>query len=222
MKLALHYRNQPFSYFFISMLALILLSPLVEGHRYGVIFIQILFTLMMATAVYAASERRSHQIVALGLAVPWLFLSWLGKLGIMAVPVLVPSGLVIILNIFVGCVIFQRVATVHEIDHNILAGGLGLYLLIAVSWAMSFVLIEALIPGSFAAGETSIPWHKYLYFSLTTITTLGYGDILPTSPFARIWSTMEAVTGVLYIAVLVARLVSLLRYGAPLTRVNAD
>ena len=48
-------------------------------------------------------------------------------------------------------------------------------------------------------------------FSLTTVTTLGYGDITPISPVARIWATLEAVTGVLYIAVLVARLVSLYR-----------
>lgn len=129
----------------------------------------------------------------------------------MAVHVLVPGGLVIALNTFVGCVIFYRVATADKIDLNILAGGLGLYLLIAVTWAVSYDLIEALAPGSFAAGDTPVPWHTFLYFSLTTITTLGYGDILPIRPFARIWATMEAVTSVLYVAVLVARLVNLYR-----------
>ncbi len=51
----------------------------------------------------------------------------------------------------------------------------------------------------------------YLYFSLTTMTTLGYGDIAPLKPFARIWSTLEAVTGTLYSALLIARLVGLYR-----------
>ncbi len=50
-----------------------------------------------------------------------------------------------------------------------------------------------------------------LYFSLTTLTTFGYGDIHPATPVAGVWSTLEAVTGVLYIAVFVARLVSLYR-----------
>ena len=54
-------------------------------------------------------------------------------------------------------------------------------------------------------------WTQFLYFSLTTLTTLGYGDITPINPFARIWATLEAVVGTLYVAILVARLVSLYR-----------
>ena len=51
----------------------------------------------------------------------------------------------------------------------------------------------------------------FLYFSFTTLTTLGYGDMTGLHPVARVWSTLEAITGSLYIAVLVARLVSLYR-----------
>ncbi len=70
-----------------------------------------------------------------------------------------------------------------------------------------------MIPGAFAqlSPDLEQAWTQFLYFSLTTVTTLGYGDITPISPVARIWATLEAVTGVLYIAVLVARLVSLFR-----------
>ena len=49
------------------------------------------------------------------------------------------------------------------------------------------------------------------YFSIVTLTTLGYGDVTPDLPFVKIWAVMEAVVGVLYIAILVARLVSLYR-----------
>ena len=52
-------------------------------------------------------------------------------------------------------------------------------------------------------------FHQFLYFSLTTLTTVGYGDITPVNPFAQVWSTMEAVCGTLYMALLVARLVGL-------------
>ena len=48
-----------------------------------------------------------------------------------------------------------------------------------------------------------------LYYSYVTLTTLGYGDVLPLTLTARIWSAAEAVTGVLYLAVLVARLVGM-------------
>ena len=53
--------------------------------------------------------------------------------------------------------------------------------------------------------DIATDWSQLLYFSLTSLTTLGYGDITPLSPVARVWSTLEAVTGVLYIAILVAR-----------------
>ena len=50
----------------------------------------------------------------------------------------------------------------------------------------------------------------FLYYSFVTLTTLGYGDIRPISPTARILSVTEAITGVLYTAILIARLVSLI------------
>ncbi len=49
----------------------------------------------------------------------------------------------------------------------------------------------------------------FLYFSLTTITTLGFGDIAPVGPTVRIWATLEAATGVFFLALLVARFLSL-------------
>jgi hypothetical protein len=48
-----------------------------------------------------------------------------------------------------------------------------------------------------------------LYFSFTTLTTLGYGDIVPVSPSARLLTSFEAVAGQLYVAIFIARLVSL-------------
>lgn len=211
MKLADYYRDQPFSYFFVALLALILLSPVVEDHLYGERLLRVLFTITIASAVCAASENRKALLIACLIALPWLFVTWVGSGAAENTATVIAGSLFVLLNLFVFCLIIRRVINAAVIDLNIVCGGLALYLLIAVAWGVTYNIIEALVPGSFAAGTTPIPWHKFLYFSLTTITTLGYGDILPTSPFARIWSTMEAVTGVLYVAVLVARLVSLYR-----------
>ena len=210
-KIANHYRDQPFSYFFVALLGLILLSPVVEDHLHGERLVRVLFTITIASAVWAASVDRKALLAACSLALPWLFLTWIGG-GMYGTALnLTAQFILVALNIFVFCLIIHRVISADVIDVNIVCGGLALYLLLAVTWAVTYAIIEGLTPGSFAAGGTPIAWHNFLYFSLTTITTLGYGDILPTSPFARIWSTMEAVTGVLYIAVLVARLVSLYR-----------
>ena len=197
MRIADHYKHQPFSYFFLALLGLILLSPVVEDHLYGERLIRVLFTITIASAVCAASDDRKALIVACSLALPWLLVTWIGDGTHGTALDLTARFILVALNLFVFCLIIHRVISADVIDVNIVCGGLALYLLLAVNWAVTYVIIEGLAPGSFAAGGTPIPWHKFLYFSLTTITTLGYGDVLPTSPFARIWSTMEAVTGVL-------------------------
>ena len=86
-----------------------------------------------------------------------------------------------------------------------------MYLLLAITWAVSCDVIESLSPGSFVTtlAGAQLGFAGFLCFSLTTITTLGYGDITPVRPTAGIWSTLEAATGVFFMAILVARLVSL-------------
>ncbi len=80
---------------------------------------------------------------------------------------------------------------------------------LTLTWAITYMIVQWFDPRAFGGLDGAINLQQFLYFSLTTITTLGYGDITPVSPFARIWSTLEAVTGVLYVAVLIARFVSL-------------
>jgi Ion channel len=87
------------------------------------------------------------------------------------------------------------------------------YLMISLAFAASYHLISFLIPGAFAfadeAPNLSDPRFEFNYFSVSTITTLGYGDITPVHPFARALAMTEALVGQLYPAILLARLVSL-------------
>ncbi|HEX9155637.1 MAG TPA: ion channel [Nitrospira sp.] len=89
------------------------------------------------------------------------------------------------------------------------------YLLIVLAFALGYMLISFLIPGAFGFAEKAPniddPRLEYIlhYFSISTITTLGYGDIVPVHPFARTLATVEALVGQLFPAILLARLVSL-------------
>jgi len=89
------------------------------------------------------------------------------------------------------------------------------YLLIILAFALGYMLISFLIPGAFEFAEKAPniddPRSEYIlhYFSISTITTLGYGDIVPVHPFARTLATVEALVGQLFPAILLARLVSL-------------
>ncbi len=104
----------------------------------------------------------------------------------------------------------KQVAIGTDINANRLVGAVCVYLLFGVIWAMLYTLVETLTPGSFA-GFTAMDergWDsEWLYFSFVTMTTLGYGDILPISATARGLAYMQAVVGQFYIAMLVAGLV---------------
>lgn len=128
--------------------------------------------------------------------------------------------MVAILFLIIGAglrVLFRpMVVTIDTISASLCA-----YLLLAMVWAYMYALVDLFVPGSFAyslddsfrmtiAGGQAV---YAAYFSYVTITTLGYGDILPVTPPAMALATLEAFVGQMYIAILVARLVAV--YSAP-------
>ena len=87
-----------------------------------------------------------------------------------------------------------------------------IYLLLGLLWATLYLAIDAFSPGSIQVGSHPADRQtELLYFSLITLSTIGYGDIVPLSGEARILAALEGVTGVLYIAITVALLVSRFR-----------
>jgi hypothetical protein len=110
-------------------------------------------------------------------------------------------------------VVLHAVYAPGRITFHRLQGAAVLYLNAAVICASAFSLIWELSPTAFAilAGPTGGPddLATMLYFSLTTLTTTGYGDIVPVDPFARSLANLESVIGQFYLAITVARLVTL-------------
>jgi len=115
--------------------------------------------------------------------------------------------LLIALTIVVGMTIFGpgRV-TVHRV-----VGAVAIYLNIALAFALAYRLISALSPTAFSAGlaTSGHPLTTLIYFSFSTITTTGYGDIVPVDPVARSLTNVESVIGQLFPATLLARLITL-------------
>ncbi len=91
-----------------------------------------------------------------------------------------------------------------------LAGAAFGYLLLAVVWALVYAQVEIAAPGSFAlATGAGSAGGQLMYFSLVTLTTLGYGDITPASPLTRLFAGIEAVQGALYLAIFIGRVLAL-------------
>jgi hypothetical protein len=104
-----------------------------------------------------------------------------------------------------------RVFAPGEVTTHRLVGAVAAYLLVGLTWALAYEWIELVRPGSLQGGarmaESAYP--PTLYFSFVTLTTVGYGDVLPVSEQARALANLESLIGVLYPAVLIGRLLSM-------------
>ena len=122
--------------------------------------------------------------------------------------------LVTLLIFFIGsfAMAAKQVLLVGDIDGNKIIGSLTLYILLGLIWATIYLIILATDPHAFSgieAGHWQEIFSRVAYYSFVTLTTLGYGDILPTNHIAEFFVYMEAIVGVFYMAIIVSSLISL-------------
>jgi hypothetical protein len=199
-------------FLFLALLLFLLLVPFLENSRVGelVLIVSIYATLVASTV--QLSEREA-------LIWPSIFLAGLSMLANLASHFVPIRPLIIanfaILTAFFGFVaigLFAYLGRPGAITSGRIYASASLYLILGMFWYGLYNVIETVAPGSFAhvrsAATGGIPRGALLYFSFITLTTTGYGDVLPASPVAQMAAALEAVTGVLYIAITVARLVA--------------
>lgn len=97
----------------------------------------------------------------------------------------------------------------ERITPDIIKGGICVYFLIGFLWSVLYDIIFSFDADSIHASFKAINRSDLIYFSFTTLTTTGYGDIIPVSQVARVLANLEGMIGVMYPAVFIARLVSL-------------
>ena len=174
----------------------------------------LVISLLLLTGLFALTRRKVIQavfavIVALVISVRWGRLvfgaSWLAGWDIFLSLVSFLAFTVVVL----GHVYKEGPMTGHRIQ-----GAVAAYLLIAMTFALAYFMVEFIIPSSFQLQNRPMQldeqsWRIFYYFSIATLTTVGYGDITPIQPVAQNMAMAEALIGQLYPAVLLARLVSL-------------
>lgn len=194
-----------------ALMSLVLVGPLFGTDHWSETDLAILFSLVILGITVSA--RRAA--VAMGFAVLWLALFWLRPLGDgPAGEIASDLALLCICVIAAECAL-RRALGSGVVDAEELCAVMSAYILLGVMWAAAYSILNALDPAAFnlSPKDAEAPWNALLYFSFVTLTTLGYGDITPVSPLARAWSGAEAMTGTVYLAVLVAHLVGRFRSG---------
>ena len=110
--------------------------------------------------------------------------------------------------------ISRNVFFTDRITTNLIVGSICVYMLIGMYFSFIYAAQVLLLPHSIQINgmpmvQSAKGFSEFLYFSYTTLTTLGYGDIVPTTPIARMTAALEAMIGPVYLAIIVARLVGM-------------
>jgi voltage-gated potassium channel len=212
--------NNRFRVLLTFLILTLLVSAFLEEERFAIGVIRILLSLALVAAVYAVSQRRRDLLIGGIIAAPSVIGRWLPTYN-SSLPLFVTvTGSTTLFFGFVAYTIIAEVARLRTVTFDtILGAGCG-YLLIGAIWAFIYSMINVVASPGFAfTNVPSLPPTPDLieqsrliplfYFSFITLTSTGFGDILPLVPVAKGFAVGEAVIGQFYVAILVARLVSL-------------
>jgi len=187
----------------------------------GRLLVNISLLLTLFVAVFALERNRRGRVLR----------NW--KIGItfivaclMVAESLVESRL-LVLGQLAGCFLFlclslylvwKQVLFTGYVNTNKIVGSICIYILLGLVWAFGYLIAEELFPGSFNGLDHEV-WQgnleQFIYYSMVTLTTVGYGDITPEQPVARFLAYMEGITGIFYTTILVASLIGVRLAGNP-------
>jgi Ion channel len=203
-----------FAWFLASLALLLVASPLVEHWPNGALIESVLLSVVMLFAVPAIGGRRSRLIWAIVLLIPALLGKWVNFWRPDLAPPEVFLGFGMLFIVYVVLNILGYILRAPRVSSEILCAAIANYLMLGLLWSFAYTVIAAAIPDAFAFSTGPESSHvmkgfNSVYFSFATLSTIGYGDISPVAGGARILAVAEAVVGMFYVTMLIARLVSL-------------
>ncbi len=209
---------------FLTLVSLLLLPPFF-GQNFAAIH-KLVWSLSLLMGLWLVTHK--HRTLLLGslLACPGIVVNWqtlstdanLLSLGYTSLSIL--FFLLILVHLLYFVVRAKRVSS------ELIFASLCAYLLIGLVWAHIYLMMELCSPGSFVLNEQLIQsfselLRRFIYYSFVTLSTLGYGDIVPANHLSSSWAAMEAIMGQLYLTIIVARLMGLY-IGIELSKSNSE
>ncbi len=202
-----------FSALFFFLLAYLILYPYAQHGDLRYTAFRIFAIAVTVLSVYAVSFRRKFLFFALMLAIPALVQRVAlprGDAGALSILNIVLS---FAFDVFIVAVIFRRVFIKEEATAEAIFGALCIYLLVGFSFANLYSILVTMQPHAFYLDPVfnvhSVPDRfDLIYYSFGTMTCWGSAGITPVSDQARSTSVIEALLGILYLAVLISRLLS--------------
>jgi hypothetical protein len=197
------------------LLMIFIVTPLAAAgvfRGYGAMVHDLWLAFTLLSGVFAIGWRRKTAQVVVLAALLLFALRVLGFAGAGALGLVVDAVLTFFMLSTLGAMVVWQIFREGPITRQRVQGSIVIYLLLGLIWAEAYTLAASLNSSSFAgtvpAGRNALSAHL-TYFSFVTLTTVGYGDILPASLVTRSLANIEGLLGTLFPAILIARLVSM-------------
>jgi hypothetical protein len=204
----------------VAVLSIFFIFPVFEKSFYTHLLLECSFILLIFSSVYAIDNgKKSVLIVGLFFIIPYTYFDFLSYYHNSFFYMVIADLLSLAFTIYAIFILMRKILHAPLVHVDLIFGALMVYLLSGILWAGFYFLENLINPGSFhGIGILSVDHatllHVYeqqfnfLYYSFSTLATLGMGDITPLSHLAKSLTAMEAMFGQLFIAIIIAKLVS--------------
>ena len=206
--MAWHLKDR-YYYLFVILALFILLPPFLIQFEFLSYLIYLLLTLVIINCAIILFDHSKRPVYGLGLLVVTLIFIWLSAVKAWQSTILGVLFLIVIIAFFTATFIkmVKDIFSMEKVTAKVVVGGIGAYLLLGLTGAFVFDIVQLLYPGSFTKMDVFTGFYAQIYFSFVTISTLGYGDITPLTPQGQAVAIMVSLSGQIYLAVLMAMLV---------------
>jgi len=213
--------NEAFGLVLLLVLATYVLGSVLSNDGWGAV---LLMTVTGATSVIALTSshakpvnvRRALNLAVLSVVLAAIAATFGGRHWLILAN-FIEIGL---LTIAMGAVL-RRVVSAREVSSRTILGAISVYAALGLLFTWAYGLVDRIEDGGFF-GEASVRGSDFLFFSYTTLTTTGYGDLVPSGQFGRMLAGLEMMLGQVFLVTLVAGLVSLWRPGQALLERRRD
>ncbi len=194
--------------FMASIIILLVLSAVLQGYEYGFLFLNISSSIVFILGIYAAGRNKKDVVILIILGLPWFLSEWIFTRSSETI------FASILYFLFISGTLTAHILHTRKVSADTLYAAVCVFLILGLLWASIYNYLEYISPGIIFIKNnsdvvTTLTSNEYIYYSYTTLTTLGYGDITSLTSIGRMLSVLEAITGQLFLAFLVARLVAL-------------
>ena len=206
-----HLLQNKFNYLLITEVVVLIAYPLLQASKTKLPIVPLLLLIAIAPALWVGLSRK----IFLAVFSVGVFAFLFNLVISVTAKDLAEEGLLVLLTLYAVffflaiVILIKKISSGTVITTDTIKGGISIYFLLGLFWAVLYMILLTFDPNALTNVPKETAGLDCYYYSFTTLTTLGYGDITPVASYAKILSILEAVIGPVYLAIFVAQIIGM-------------